>query len=358
MKLSRLLHSEDARQTLDLTLRLTQRSVSSEFKGTALGRLWSFINPLATIAIFALIFGVVFRGGVEPGRNSGINSFALWIGIGVLSWTFFSSGIMASMNALVDNAGLLTKVYFPRQVLIYSAVLSLAVDFAFELLVLVIIAMILGGPGVLAMIPALLVVTVLVGMFAVGLGLMLSIATVYFRDLGHLWQIFNQMWMYASGVVFPLTMVNKVQNDLFDKGWQVNGGTAWSTGPGCPTRSRKTGHVCFPGRPRVWPVPAGWGSASSSHRTLERGSRISRGNRPRCGAWNRMAATCGPTPRTRSQTGIAGTPRRTAGGSSSTPAGGFTSSTPWMPNRGRSRSTWRWANHFPSPSRRWTGWSP
>ena len=224
MKLSRLLRSEDARQTLDLTLRLTQRSVSSEFKGTALGRLWSFINPLATIAIFALIFGVVFRNGVPPGRNSGIDSFALWIGIGVLSWTFFSSGIMASMNALVNNSGLLTKVYFPRQVLIYSAVLSLAVDFAFELLVLVIIAMILGGPGVLAMIPALLVVTVLVGMFAVGLGLMLSIATVYFRDLGHLWQIFNQMWMYASGVVFPLTMVNKVQNDLFDKGWQVNGG--------------------------------------------------------------------------------------------------------------------------------------
>ena len=224
MKLSRLLRSEDARQTLDLTLRLTQRSVSSEFKGTALGRLWSFINPLATIAIFALIFGVVFRNEVPPGRNSGIDSFALWIGIGVLSWTFFSSGIMASMNALVDNAGLLTKVYFPRQVLIYSAVLSLAVDFAFELLVLIIIAMILGGPGVLAMIPALLVVTVLVGMFAVGLGLMLSIATVYFRDLGHLWQIFNQMWMYASGVVFPLTMVNKVQNDLFDKGWQVNGG--------------------------------------------------------------------------------------------------------------------------------------
>ena len=224
MKLSRLLRSEDARQTLDLTLRLTQRSVSSEFKGTALGRLWSFINPLATIAIFALIFGIVFRNEVPPGRNSGIDSFALWIGIGVLSWTFFSSGIMASMNALVNNSGLLTKVYFPRQVLIYSAVLSLAVDFAFELLVLVIIAMILGGPGVLAMIPALLVVTVLVGMFAVGLGLMLSIATVYFRDLGHLWQIFNQMWMYASGVVFPLTMVNKVQNDLFDKGWQVNGG--------------------------------------------------------------------------------------------------------------------------------------
>ena len=114
MRLSRLLRSEDARRTLDLTLRLTQRSVSSEFKGTALGRLWSFINPLATVAVFSLIFGVVFRGGVAPGRNSGIDSFALWIGIGVLSWNFMSSGIMASMNALVDNSGLLTKVYFPR----------------------------------------------------------------------------------------------------------------------------------------------------------------------------------------------------------------------------------------------------
>ena len=55
------------------------------------------------------------------------------------------------------------------------------------------------------------------------LGLILSIATVYFRDLGHLWQIFNQIWMYASGVVFPLTMINGVQNRLFDAGWQING---------------------------------------------------------------------------------------------------------------------------------------
>ena len=96
-------------------------------------------------------------------------------------------------------------------------------DFAFELLVLIIIAMLMGGPGVLLMIPALLVVTLLAGMFAVGLGLILSIATVYFRDLGHLWQIFNQIWMYASGVVFSLNMLDSVQNRLFDAGWQING---------------------------------------------------------------------------------------------------------------------------------------
>ena len=165
---------DERRRVLDLTLRLTQRSVSSEFKGTALGRLWSFINPLATVAVFALIFGVVFRGSVEQGRHSGIDSFALWIGIGVLCWSFLSGAVMAGMNALVANAGLLTKVYFPRQVLVYSAVLALVVDFVFELLVLIVIALVMGGPGVLEMIPVLLVVTVLTAMFSTGLGLVLA----------------------------------------------------------------------------------------------------------------------------------------------------------------------------------------
>lgn len=221
--MSSRLWTEDRRQTLALTLRMTQRSVASEFKGTALGRLWSLINPLATVLIFSLIFGVVFRGSVEPGRNSGIDTFALWIGIGVLCWNFLSGGVMNGMNSLVSNAGLLTKVYFPRRVLVYSAVLALAVDFLFELGVLIIIAMLLGGPMVLLQIPALLLITVLTALFSTGLGMVLSILTVYFRDISHLWQIFNQVWMYASGVVFSLSMLDQVQNRLYERGWQLGG---------------------------------------------------------------------------------------------------------------------------------------
>lgn len=208
---------------IDLTLRFTQRSVSSEFKGTALGRLWSLINPLATVIVFTIIFGLVFRGSVEPGTNSGIDSFALWIGIGVLCWTFLSSGIIKGMNSLVDNAGLLTKVYFPRQILVYSAVLALVVDFMFELLVLVAIALIVGGPGVLTMVPLLLVITLLTALFSTGLGLILAVATVYFRDISHLWQIFNQVWMYASGVVFSLSMLGDVEERLYEMGWSLGG---------------------------------------------------------------------------------------------------------------------------------------
>lgn len=214
---------DDPRRVVELTLRLTQRSVASEFKGTVLGRLWSFINPLATVAVFALIFGVVFRGSVEPGRNSGIDSFALWIGIGVICWNFLSGGVINGMNALVSNSGLLTKVYLPRQVLVYSSVLSLAVDFIFELGVLVLISALVGGVRVVLMVPVLVVITVLVGLFSTGLGMILAILTVYFRDISHLWQIVNQVWMYASGVVFSLSMLDQVQNHLFEMGWQLNG---------------------------------------------------------------------------------------------------------------------------------------
>ncbi|MDO5672162.1 MAG: ABC transporter permease [Actinomycetaceae bacterium] len=212
------------RHVLNLTLTLAKREVTSEYKGTALGRVWSLINPLATIAVFAIIFGVVFRGRVEPGLNSGIDSFALWIGIGVLSWTFLSTGIIKGMNALVANAGLLTKVYFPRYVLVVSAMLALCFNFSFEVIVMVLVMGLVGGPQLLLYVPMLLVVVVLTALFSTGLGLTLSVATVYFRDIRHLWGIFNQVWMYASGVIFPISMLATVQESLFEKGWQLGGG--------------------------------------------------------------------------------------------------------------------------------------
>ena len=193
----------ERKRVIDLTWRMARRSISSEFKGTALGRAWSFINPLATIAVFSVIFGLVFRGGVEPGKNSGIDAFALWIGVGIIAWNFISNSVMRS--------------------LVYSAVLALVYDFAFELTVLLVIMLIAGGPTVLLFIPQLIAITVLAAVFTTGLGMMLAIASVYFRDISHLWQIFNQVWMYASGVVFPLSMLDQLQNRLFNQGWQING---------------------------------------------------------------------------------------------------------------------------------------
>lgn len=197
---------------------LAKRETSAEYKGTVLGRLWSLINPLATIAVYAAIFGVIFRGGVEPGINSHVQSFALYIGIGVLCWGYMSRVILNGMNSFMSNAGLLTKVYFPRYVLVLASTVAQTFNFLFELLALLVVCALVGGPLVFLYVPLLIPILFLTAAFGTGLALMLGIATVYFRDISHLWEIFTQVWMYASGVVFPLSMLVAAQDSLFEKG--------------------------------------------------------------------------------------------------------------------------------------------
>ncbi len=193
--------------TTNLLANLTLREIRSQYKRTALGRVWSLVNPLATIAIFSIVFGMLFRAPIEAGMNSGLTTFALWIACGVIPWGFMSNGIISGMGSLAGNSGLLTKVYFPRHVLVTSTVLSLASTFLTELAVLTGVMAVAGGPRVLLYIPLLLLVVVVNTVFVLGLGLLLSVLMVYFRDIQYLWTLFNQIWFYASGIVVPATVI-------------------------------------------------------------------------------------------------------------------------------------------------------
>lgn len=210
--------SSERQITLNLLKNLTLREIRSEYKRTALGRVWSLINPLAQIAVYSLVFGLLLRVPVEEGVNSGITFFPAWIGIGVIVWGFISGTISAGMGALMTNAGLLTKVYFPRWVLVLSTVLAHVSTFATELLVLLVIMLIIGGPMVLLYAALLIPLAVLTAVFALGIGLLLSVASVYFRDLQHLWPILAQVWMYASGVLFSVNVVQSAQDALAKDG--------------------------------------------------------------------------------------------------------------------------------------------
>lgn len=204
--------------TLNLLKNLTLREIRAEYKRTALGRVWSLINPLAQIAVYSLVFGLILRVAVAPGENSGIQFFPAWIGVGVIVWGFISGAITAGMGSLVTNAGLLTKVYFPRWVLVVSTVLARASTFATELLVLLVIMIVIGGPAVLLYAALLIPLLVLTCIFALGIALLLSVASVYFRDLQHLWAILAQVWMYASGVMFSVDIVRNAEEQLAQEG--------------------------------------------------------------------------------------------------------------------------------------------
>ena len=200
-------------RTLNLLANLTLREIKGQYKKTALGRLWSLLNPLANIAVYALVFGILVRAIPPVGTNSGLHSFALWIACGIIPWGFLSTGTSLGRGALVDNAGLLTKVFFPRFVLPTSTILALASTFVTELAALTLFMGLAGaGPRVLLRLPVLIPIVILNTAFVLGVSLVLSIGMVYFGDIQHIWGIFLQLWLYASGIVLPLSYVQVAQD--------------------------------------------------------------------------------------------------------------------------------------------------
>lgn len=198
-------------RTLNLLVNLTMREIKGQYKRTALGRLWSLLNPLANIAVYSVVFGMLIRAEPPIGTNSGLHSFALWVACGVIPWGFLASGTSIGRGSLQDNAGLLTKVYFPRFVLPTSTILSLASTFLTEILALTLVMGIAGGPRVLLRLPVIIPVVVLNTLFVLGVSFVLSVGMVYFGDLQHIWGIFLQLWLYASGIVIPISLVEQAQ---------------------------------------------------------------------------------------------------------------------------------------------------
>ncbi len=195
---------------------LTQRELRGKYKRSALGWAWSLINPLALAAIFTFVFGVVFKSRLAALGNSdlhGIAAYPLFLLAGLLPWNFLSNGITGSIGGLVGNANLVKKVYFPREILIGASVLSWDVSLLIELSVLGIALLVVGNVW-LVFLPLLLLVVVLQTLFVIGIGLLLAILNVYFRDVQHFVSIFLQLWFYATPIVYPISYLQKHDGPL------------------------------------------------------------------------------------------------------------------------------------------------
>ena len=190
----------------ELLYNLTSREVRGKYKRTIFGQLWSLANPLALMFVYTLVFGLLFRIKPLPGDPSGLDVFALWLLCGLLPWTFFANVASAGAGSLVENSNLIQKVSFSRVVLPLSSVGSSAYNWGFEIAVLLIAISIAGG-FVLPWIPLIIVAMLLLAVFAAGIGLMLSISNVYFRDTQYLLSILLQFWMYLTPIIYPLTLV-------------------------------------------------------------------------------------------------------------------------------------------------------
>lgn len=195
-----------ARELIDgreLLRNLTLRELRSKYKRSALGWAWSLLNPLATVAIYGIVFGALLKINAPTGDPSGLDNFTLYLTCALLPWNFLSTSIAAATGSLVGNANLLKKVYFPREYLVASTVMAWLISFFIEMAVLC-VAFLFFGHVVIQWIPVLLVIAIIQTVFVMGYALILSALNVYFRDVQHLIGIFLQIWFYMTPIVYVM----------------------------------------------------------------------------------------------------------------------------------------------------------
>ena len=192
----------------ELLTNLTLRELRGKFKRTALGWAWSMLNPLSAIAIYSVVFKLFLGGNPDIGNPSGLNNFTLWLTCALLPWNFTNNGIQATLPSLVGNSNLVKKVYFPREFIAASSVLSWLVTYLIELGVLSLFFLFFGHV-VFQWLPIVLIFVVLQTMFVTGIALMFSALNVYFRDVQHFVSIGMQVWFYLTPIVYRTKLADE-----------------------------------------------------------------------------------------------------------------------------------------------------
>jgi len=179
---------------------LVWKEVKVRYKQTIIGGAWAIIQPLLTMVIFTIIFG---RLAKIPSDGM---PYPVFTYTALLPWMLFAQALTRSGGSLVSNANLITKVYFPRLLVPLSAALAPIVDFIVSFLILLGMLAWYGIPptlGILAL-PFFVALTLVT---AISVNLWLAPINVKYRDVAHTLPFLSQIWMYASPVVYPLSMI-------------------------------------------------------------------------------------------------------------------------------------------------------
>ncbi len=188
----------------ELVYFLTWRDIKVRYKQAALGITWAIIQPLVSMVIFTLIFGRL--AGLPTDRSIPQEWYPIFSFAALLPWQLFQGALQRAGISLVGNANLLTKIYFPRLIIPFSAAAAGLVDFFFAFVVLGGLMVYYGVPlnPNMLWLPALVLLALLA---ALAVGLWLSALNVQYRDVQHMIPFLLQAWMYASPVVYSIDMI-------------------------------------------------------------------------------------------------------------------------------------------------------
>jgi len=192
----------------ELLWNLTLRELRGKYRRSFLGWGWSMINPLMTVLIFSFVFSRLFQAVPPVGDPSGLQSYALYLLVGLIPWNFFSLISSVGLGSVLGSPTLVRKVAFSKEVLVFAQVLFSFVQFSIEMGIVLAVVTIAGG-GVFQWIPFTLGLMILLAVFGAGFALALSVLVVYFRDMNYLWTICIQLMFYATPIVYADTLVRE-----------------------------------------------------------------------------------------------------------------------------------------------------
>lgn len=186
---------------------LIHRDLRGKYKASVLGFLWTFLNPLFQLAVYTLLFSVIMRSGIEQ--------FYIFLFVGLVPWTFFSSCVSWGAACVINQENLIKKIYFPRIILPIAYVSSAFVNMLLTFLVIFAVLFISGfGINLLALcfLPVIMIVEYVL---ALGICMLTSALTVYFRDLEYILGIVAMAWMYLTPILYTTDMIPKQFRGLF-----------------------------------------------------------------------------------------------------------------------------------------------
>ncbi len=179
----------------ELLMYLIRTEIKVKYKNSVLGLVWSMIAPAMTLAVYTIVFGFFLKNGIP--------NFVIFLFSGLLLWNFFQTGVIAATGVVVNNAGLVKKVSFPREILALAAIGSAGVFFFFQSCVMVIFMVVLHVAPAWPLLWLLVVAIIPTVVFSAALGIFLASVNVYLRDTQHLVEVLvGAAWFWACPIVY------------------------------------------------------------------------------------------------------------------------------------------------------------
>jgi len=178
---------------------LVRKDLRGRYKGSVLGFLWTFINPLLQLLVYTLVFSVIMKNGIEK--------YYIYLFVGLVPWIFFSTSVTSGSSSIMQSKDLVKKIYFPREVMPIACVTSNFVNMLYSFIVIFVV-LIISGVGVnfialIYLVPIMIVEYIL----SLGFALLTAGLTVYFRDLEYILGIVTMAWMYVTPVLYDVDIV-------------------------------------------------------------------------------------------------------------------------------------------------------